>query len=103
MPFTICDLYLLSIDHVLSFQSKSALKIFANKLIALHKSWPDQVGKLKVFYIFVYWREECAQHQLDWIVDTELEDSSLLSLNLTSFEYSTASELDEARVGRILI
>ena len=36
MPFTIWDLYLLSIDHGLKLQSKSALKIFANKLIELH-------------------------------------------------------------------
>ena len=33
MPFANCDLYLLSIDHVLNLQSKFALKILANKLI----------------------------------------------------------------------
>ena len=32
----IWDLYMLSIEHVLNLQSKSALKIFANKLIELH-------------------------------------------------------------------
>ena len=75
MPFTIHDLYLLSIDHVLNLQSKSAVKIFANKLIALHKSWRDRVRKLKVLCIFVYWHKEYynwGMHSASVGLDTEL-------------------------------
>ena len=95
---------MLSIDHGLNLLSKSALKIFANKLIELHGEIKSESWKFSTsLYIGVKspTTETYAQNQLDWIQNWK--KISLFSLNLTSFEYSTASELDEAGVGKIWI